>query len=231
MHNGECTQPFHRKPSATVCILRCGSESIDYLVLGDASILLESPDTTIQVTDRRMHRIAEKTRQEQRARNTASGFSIAAYDPAAALDSVTETLPIESSEQSIHRVALFTDGAERAMSTFGLYSDWRSLMEALSTEGPAAFIRRIRQAEHLDRGGEEYPRTKFSDDASVILWTLNRRAGEGNRTPVTSLGSWSSTIELHPHEQDYRWCSAANPSRKLTLRAACEAGLARPASQ
>jgi hypothetical protein len=28
---------------------------------------------------------------------------------------------------------------------------------------------------------------------------LTRRAGEGNRTPVTSLEGWSSTIELHPH--------------------------------
>lgn len=25
-------------------------------------------------------------------------------------------------------------------------------------------------------------------------------AGEGNRTPVISLGSWNSAIELHPHE-------------------------------
>jgi hypothetical protein len=24
-------------------------------------------------------------------------------------------------------------------------------------------------------------------------------AGEGNRTPITSLEGWSSTIELHPH--------------------------------
>lgn len=27
---------------------------------------------------------------------------------------------------------------------------------------------------------------------------LRRGAGEGNRTPVVSLGSWNSTIELHP---------------------------------
>ena len=26
-----------------------------------------------------------------------------------------------------------------------------------------------------------------------------RGAGEGNRTPITSLEGWSSTIELHPH--------------------------------
>ena len=27
---------------------------------------------------------------------------------------------------------------------------------------------------------------------------LRARAGEGNRTPITSLEGWSSTIELHP---------------------------------
>ena len=51
-----------RKPSAAVCILRCGSDSIDYLVLGDASILLESSDEVIHVTDRRMHRIGKDIR-------------------------------------------------------------------------------------------------------------------------------------------------------------------------
>jgi hypothetical protein len=34
-----------------------------------------------------------------------------------------------------------------------------------------------------------------------LTWE-NGGAGEGNRTPVTSLGSWSSTIELHPRRQD-----------------------------
>ena len=34
----------------------------------------------------------------------------------------------------------------------------------------------------------------------VIRWSLQKNgAGEGNRTLVTSLEGWRSTIELHPH--------------------------------
>jgi hypothetical protein len=31
--------------------------------------------------------------------------------------------------------------------------------------------------------------------------TIQWQAGEGNRTLVSSLGSWRSTIELHPHSE------------------------------
>ena len=34
------------------------------------------------------------------------------------------------------------------------------------------------------------------DDALIVLFCIG--AGDGNRTHVTSLGSWSSAIELHP---------------------------------
>ena len=33
---------------------------------------------------------------------------------------------------------------------------------------------------------------------------LNKRAGDGNRTHVISLEGWSSTIELHPHNAQFR---------------------------
>lgn len=104
-HQKECEHPSHRKPSAAVAIFRCSSESIEYLVLGDASIVLESSEGVVHVTDQRMHRIAKDLRhtildrlqqgrgyddpvrtallrdlveQEQRARNTASDYPIAA---------------------------------------------------------------------------------------------------------------------------------------------------------
>lgn len=202
LHEAECKNPSHRKPSATVCILRCGPDSIDYLVLGDASILLESSDAVIHVTDRRLHRIGQDVRhtihdrlqhghgyddplrpkllrelllREQRARNTTAGYSIAAYEPATAFDSVIETLPLNTSEQAIDRAALLTDGAERAFSLFGLYSDWRHFMKVAFEEGPAECIKGIRKAEQLDRLGEHYPRTKYSDDASIVLWSRTLR--------------------------------------------------------
>ncbi|MPZ91868.1 MAG: hypothetical protein GEU68_09610 [Actinobacteria bacterium] len=196
-HQTECEDPWYRKPSAAVALLRHGSESLDYLVLGDVSILLESSGAVVHITDRRMHQIAKGIRyaildrlrqghgyddpqrvallrelveQEQRARNTTSGYSIAAYDPRAAFHSVTESLPFTSSEPTIDRAALLSDGAERAVSTFGLWSDWRDFMRIAPTEGPAECIKRIREAELLDYSGKQHPRTKFSDDASTILW-------------------------------------------------------------
>lgn len=192
-----CDNPLHRKPSAAVGIIRCGRDSFDYLVLGDVSLVLESAGTTVQVTDRRMHQVATELRhaildrlrqghrfddphrpallrelveQEQRARMTPTGYPIAAYEPEAALDSITESLTF-GSESKIDRAALISDGAERAVSTFALCPDWQAFMRMVSTQGPATCIKRIREAELLDYSGKNHPRTKSSDDASITLWT------------------------------------------------------------
>jgi hypothetical protein len=197
LHEAECDNPLDRKPSATVCIFRSGKESIDYLVLGDASILIASSDTVMHVTDRRLHRIGQDIRHlihdrlrqghgyddpdrpallrqlvasEQEARNTADGYPIAAYDPAAALDSIVETIPLLY-EHAANRVALFTDGVERAVSVFGLYADWNHFLNSAIEQGPARCIETIRRAEIHDSSAQSHPRTKFSDDASMVLWT------------------------------------------------------------
>ena len=36
--------------------------------------------------------------------------------------------------------------------------------------------------------------------SNAMATSLIETAGEENRTPVSSLGSWRSTIELHPRE-------------------------------
>src|SRR5438105_6349190 len=42
--------------------------------------------------------------------------------------------------------------------------------------------------------------TRTNPAFDQVIRRLIDRAGEGNRTPVTSLEGWSSTIELHPRE-------------------------------
>lgn len=198
LHEEECENPSHRKPSATVAIIRCRPKSIEYLVLGDASLLLESSNSVVHITDQRMHQVAsderraiidrlrqghgyddperprllrELVKQEQRARNKATGYSIAAYDPAAAFDSVTESVSSSNSTPRINRAVLLSDGAGRAVSPFGICPDWIDFVKLVSTEGPAECIKRIREAELLDHTGKAQPRTKFSDDASITLWS------------------------------------------------------------
>ena len=47
-----------------------------------------------------------------------------------------------------------------------------------------------------DQGALDDTKKNLQNGAS----TLTTGAGEGNRTPVSSLGSLHSTIEPHPHE-------------------------------
>jgi Protein phosphatase 2C len=255
VHESECLNPSHRKPSAAVAIIRCRPASIDYLVLGDTSILLESSNSVLRITDQRMHQVAsdvrhaiidrleqghgyddpqrpgllrELVKREQRARNKAAGYSIAAYDPMAAFDSISKSLSLNSSPSRIHRAALLSDGAERAVSTFGLCPDWKDFMNVVSTEGPAACIRRIQDAELQDRAGQEYPRTKFSDDASIVLWTRSKQGRSSSNPGVAQQGSSAPKEEVAKgHAEQHsgplihlarfsrvRWLLSASPSPK-----------------
>ena len=67
---------------------------------------------------------------------------------------------------------------------------------------------------HADARKRHEDRLKVGDHAPDLRWS--RRAGEGNRTLMTSLEGWSSTIELRPRGQ----CGgAAAGSLRVSYRA------------
>ena len=56
--------------------------------------------------------------------------------------------------------------------------------------------------------------TDFKSVASASSATpaaISIGAGDGNRTHVISLEGWSSTIELHPHNNKWSWREELNP--------------------
>jgi hypothetical protein len=67
----------------------------------------------------------------------------------------------------VRRAAVLTDGATRAVDTFGLYG-WSDLLDALGATGPAGILKQVREAEAADPQGIERPRNKLSDDATVV---------------------------------------------------------------
>ena len=67
-----------------------------------------------------------------------------------------------------------TDGVHRAASLLSLYDSSERLLAAVADDGPKACIRQIRAAEANDPTGRRYPRTKLSDDASLIVWDIDR---------------------------------------------------------
>jgi len=189
LHADTCDLDHPGSPSATVAILREQPEAVDYLVLGDTTILLEEPADIRVVTDDRLEQVAavqhgamhqhatgsadharsfaELVTEQRRHRNHPDGFWVASTDPAAAQHALTDTVP----RAGLRRAAVLSDGATRLVDRFGLV-DWPSFLDVLAEQGPDAIIQRVRAAEASDPDGRRWPRGKRHDDASAAFCHL-----------------------------------------------------------
>jgi Protein phosphatase 2C len=195
-HNATCRPGPAGGPSATVLLVRQRSSVLDYLILGDSALLTQTPEGVTHHSDKRLAKVATELRgqirghlqagqgyqaptyqrllrelvtAERTVRNTEHGYWIAGYEPRAAYHSLTGTCRIGVGAKAVQRVALVSDGLERAVTVFGLYRSWDELLDRLVTTGPAACIQELRQAEAADPDGHMNPRTAASDDASGVL--------------------------------------------------------------
>jgi len=186
MHADTCDLSHPGSPSATVAILREQPETIDYLVLGDTTVLLEEPAGIRVVTDDRLENVAsvqhgamhqhatgsadhdrsfaELVTEQRRHRNHPNGFWVASTDPAAAQHALTDTAP----RAGLHRAAVLSDGATRLVDRFSLL-DWPSFLDSLAEQGPDAIIDQVRAAESRYPEGHRWPRGKRHDDASAAF--------------------------------------------------------------
>jgi hypothetical protein len=195
-HRTACATPGAATgPSATLALTRRRGQLLDWLVLGDATLLLDTGTEINAISDKRLRGIATSLRaqirgrlaagggydtQEHRtllaqlvaaeraARNTPEGYWIAADDPDAADHALTGTARIGNGSGEVRRLALLTDGAERAIELFQLYQSQLDLLDAL-TRDPADILAIVRAAEDNDPHGRVYPRTSRSDDATALI--------------------------------------------------------------
>jgi hypothetical protein len=190
MHSGTCDLGNPATPQATVVIARQRWDTLEYLVLCDSVLLLQSRDGQAQaITDSRLADIAAKERaaggltratsrndpawraywrRVEAARNQPGGFWLAAADPAAASEAITGSQLMDG----LAAIALLSDGATRLADRFHL-ATWDQLAAILATEGPAGLIRQVRTAEDDDPHGKRWPRGKLHDDATGIFWQLS----------------------------------------------------------
>lgn len=176
-HRDTCDVANPISPSAAVAALRISGDVIEYLVLGDATLVLDRADRTpLVVTDPRelvvrqayLPALAATTKgsdeyqrilQDLRAnRNRPGGFWVAKDDPRAADEAITGTASISELTDAV----LLSNGASRIVDQFHL-ADWTQVMALLASSGPAEIIRRVREAE--DRHGVP------ADDASIAYCT------------------------------------------------------------
>src|SRR3954447_9041115 len=186
-HAESCDITHPGTPSATVVMLRRNRNVLNWLVLGDATLVLDIDGELQVVTDQRLSRTSKREREavleggnddgmrveriaalaeaQREFRNVEEGFWVAAADPSAAYHSLV-------GEQSIGpgtswRAALMTDGASAAVDTYGV-TDWGGALDSMAKSGPNDFLRVIRAVEAADPDASAHPRIKPSDDATVL---------------------------------------------------------------
>ncbi|WP_129842437.1 protein phosphatase 2C domain-containing protein [Streptomyces sp. RFCAC02] len=176
-HRATCDLSHPRTPQATVVAARWDEHRLEFLVLSDSVLLVEAPDGTVRpVLDTRLDDLRPAARRlppgERAAfveglRNAEGGFFTAAADPSVARRAVTGTVD----RGGVRRIVALSDGLGRWKETFG-FGDWSDLFRAVTDEGPAAVIARVRGAEAADPRGQRFPRGKTHDDASVVVAEL-----------------------------------------------------------
>jgi hypothetical protein len=186
LHGGACDLEHPVTPTATVVAIRVRDDTLEHLVLADSSVVLTQADGATQVvTDRRLDRVLggrraaldriplrdpayagafrDHIRIVQGLRNKPGGFWVAAADPEVANYALTGSRPLPGLVSAL----LVSDGASRLTDLFGLVS-WAGLTAIVSSDGPAELIRQVRAAESADPDGSRWPRSKATDDITVV---------------------------------------------------------------
>ncbi|MCL8015680.1 protein phosphatase 2C domain-containing protein [Streptomyces sp. AS02] len=173
-HATTCDLSHPRTPQATVVLARWSPESVEYLVLSDSALLVESPDGTVTpYLDDRLSRLpraslATDALIDAHIRNKEGGFFTAAADPSVAGRAVTGAL----ARQEVRALAALTDGATRWVEKFR-EGGWTDCFTLVRKEGAQALVDRVRALESTDAEERAYlGRSKTHDDATVVYAEL-----------------------------------------------------------
>ncbi|MFE7580055.1 protein phosphatase 2C domain-containing protein [Streptomyces gardneri] len=154
-HRTTCDLTEVQTPQSTVVAARWNTETLEYLVLSDSMLLLQSHELAVTtVLDKRLG---------NGLRNAEGGFHTAAAEPSAAYRALTGVLP----RCDVRALAAMTDGAGNWVETFGL-GTWQDCAVVLDEEGPAGLVARVRAVENTDLDRTAYRRDKPVDDAAVV---------------------------------------------------------------
>ncbi|WP_069768392.1 integrase [Streptomyces sp. LUP30] len=190
LHEDGCDLTYRGSPTSTVVAVRVDAGALEYLVLGDSTLLLADQDgKTTAITDQRLDEAGKRLRgpvdelltgSPQHAaalaryrdaltglRNRPGGFWIAGPDAQAAEHALTGVVPLKK----LASITLLSDGATRLVDSFGI-ATWEGTLSVLNSFGPNELIHHVRKAEAGDPHGRRWPRGKAKDDATVLHWMM-----------------------------------------------------------
>ncbi|MFF8605003.1 protein phosphatase 2C domain-containing protein [Streptomyces sp. NPDC015346] len=186
LHRDTCAVDDPLSPSATLAMLRVRGDVVEWLVLGDCTLLLDDGRSVEGISDNRLAAVAREERSAMKAalpdtaerrqlhahlveteralRNHPGGYWVAAADPQAASAALHGSYP----RGDVARAALLTDGAARLTTTFAA-ADWAECLDLLEHQGPEPLISRVRELELSDISTTRWPRSKPHDDATAVF--------------------------------------------------------------
>ncbi|WP_155056868.1 protein phosphatase 2C domain-containing protein [Streptomyces blattellae] len=172
-HAQTCDLSHPRTPQATVVLTRWSQETVEYLVLSDSALLVESTDGTVTaLLDDRLARLPRASLStdavaDATVRNKEGGFFTAAADPSVAARAVTGVLP----RGEVRALAALSDGATRWVEKFRA-GDWADCFGLVRKEGAGELVARVRALELADTERVFLRRGKTHDDATVVYVEL-----------------------------------------------------------
>ncbi|MFD1152165.1 protein phosphatase 2C domain-containing protein [Saccharothrix hoggarensis] len=152
-------------PSSTVAITRWTDTAVDVLVLGDSPVVVFTDAGAEVVTDTRLRDLRGKVDRITDWRNREHGWWVAEADPAAALRAVRASWP----RDRVRAVVMATDGVSCGVDEYGLFADWKAVLDITSRKGPEAVLDEIRAAEVGDVDRTKWRRAKVHDDQALAV--------------------------------------------------------------
>ena len=184
-HRETCDLTHPGTPSAAIGAVHVKEDYLEWILLGDVTIVIDGDSSLTIVTDQHDHVARMEQEEADRypignpkknaamvrmkhvelaARNVVGGFWIACTDPSAADHAKTGKIPL----QEVSQVLAMSDGAARLAVDFHLMS-WQDMVDTASRDGVGELTHQVRKAENSDPVGNQWPRNKKSDDATVVL--------------------------------------------------------------
>ncbi|MEJ2857234.1 MULTISPECIES: hypothetical protein [unclassified Saccharothrix] len=154
-------------PSSTVAMVRWTDDTVDALVLADSPVVAFGADVDV-LADHRLRDLRGKVSRITDWRNREGGFWVAEANPEAAYRAVRRTWR----RDAVHTVLLATDGVACGVDDYGLFANWREVLEITLAKGPEAVLDTIREAEASDPERTRWRRSKVHDDQAlaVVRW-------------------------------------------------------------
>lgn len=178
-------------PSSTIALARWDSQHVETYVLGDSTVAIIHQDGSENVySDDRLasiggglrrayreqlaagngfddqHRqlLASLQAEQARWRNRAGGYWIAGGEPRAAHHANSRT----QAREAVASLLLATDGAASGITRYGILPSWSSV----TANVVADLLGATEALEKADAKGQQWPRSKRSDDKTLVVLRL-----------------------------------------------------------